>query len=88
MRIPRRPHPPNVIGVGRRLRWARESLGLSQKEMALAIGENTYRPVADRESALIAPDVGWLYRVATFTGADIVWLLTGVGPEPQPRSRT
>ena len=25
---------------------------------------------------------------ATFTGADIVWLLTGIGPEPQPRSRT
>lgn len=87
MRIPKRPNPPNVVGVGRRLRWARESLGMSQAEFAKAIGEGTYRPVGDRELAIIAPDVGWLYRVSTYTGADIVWLLTGVGPEPQPRER-
>ena len=72
---------------GERLRYARDRLRLSRREVGEAIGRGE-RTVERWENGETKPTAADAVRVATVVGADYEWLRSGRGPSPDEMAET
>lgn len=63
-----------MTDIGRRLHWARTSAGLSQKDLAAAVG-CTSKTIRRYEKSITHPDTRMLHRLATATDTPVEILL-------------
>jgi DNA-binding transcriptional regulator YiaG len=63
-------------GIGARLRWLRQKLGLTRREVAARLGV-TFNAIGDYECAHHAPSAGVLVRLMEAYGVSADWILTG-----------
>ncbi len=69
------------VTFGDRLTWARESLGLSQEELAQRLGVK-HRTLRGWEEDRAEPRANRLNMLAGMMNVSIVWLLSGRGTPP------
>ena len=68
--------------MGKRLRWARERLGMSQIDVAAKLGI-TNISVSNYERGHREPDFATLIRLAELYNVSVQWLVTGSDVSPQ-----
>ncbi len=73
--------------VGARIRERRLMLGLSQQQLADAIGV-TYQQAHKYERGLNRIAAGRLYEIAQVLGVPISWFFDGIGPGKEPAPMT
>ena len=74
----------NIIEIGKRVRRARRKAGMSQAELARAVGYSAANPISKLESGKFATvDIRLLYRIADVTGVT-VGVLVGNTPVELP----
>jgi DNA-binding XRE family transcriptional regulator len=67
-----------------RLRWVRETLGLTRPEFAALIGASYFR-VVNCEHGRTAPQLDMIQAIARTFAIDVHWLVTGEGARPTLR---
>jgi DNA-binding XRE family transcriptional regulator len=67
-----------------RLRWVRETLGLTRPEFAALIGASYFR-VVNCEHGRTAPQLDMIQAISRTFAIDVHWLVTGEGARPQLR---
>lgn len=72
------------MGIGERLRWARESAGISQRKLARLAGLKSEMHVRIIEGGDAAKGIESTTAIALATalGVSLDWLLTGGEPQP------
>ncbi|MEL1263152.1 helix-turn-helix transcriptional regulator [Pseudoxanthomonas putridarboris] len=71
----------SMLGLGTRLRIARMSAGMTIRELASALGV-CHSTLGHWETGRHEPAYRMLHRIAVMTGADALWVFTGVGNAP------
>ena len=76
----------NTLGVhetfAERLRWARETAGLTTRQLATAAGVSPSYPSAIECKQFASPTVAALEKLATALGVTFEWLHSGRGRRP------
>jgi transcriptional regulator with XRE-family HTH domain len=72
----------DIVNRGERFRNAREQAGMTQEDLARAVGV-TPQAVSSWESGKVAPRNGTVRAVAAVLGASTAWLMFGVEGERQ-----
>lgn len=71
-----------IIGLGGRLKAARDAAGLTQGEVAFALGLTRTMTVSEWERDKYAPDAEQAVRLAEHLGVEVAWLVAGEGEGP------
>ncbi len=73
--------------IGERIKSARQKAGLSQEQLALAIGAAGQSTVGNYERGQNSPSVDVIQKIADVTGSNFTWLSTGMNVESAKSGR-
>lgn len=72
---------------GKRLRSAREGLGLTQAQLGALVGDFSQKTVSWWETGVAEPDIETLGRLAVVLTTTVGWLVAGEGKAPVFKGR-
>jgi len=76
--------PPDLSGIGGRLRYAREAAGLSSRQLSQRAGIAQAIAGMIERGATRAPTTETVQRIASVLGVSLDWLIAGTGQAPSP----